>query len=147
MLSRGYRTGLWHKDPVIVGLQCAEGRVKEPLQISRLSRQNDFRRMEPLQLRQQRCIILHFSRSETAGGEVYKGQTECLSILRHCREIIVPLRLKHSLIEMRARGKNLSDIALNELARFRLFELLANGDLAPGSKQFSDIGIGCVEGN
>lgn len=54
-------------------------------------------------------------------------------------EKIVPLRREHPFIEMRAGRENLRDLALDELAGARVFDLVADGDLAPGLEDAGNV--------
>ena len=62
----------------------------------------------------------------------------------HCRQEIIPLRLEHSLVEVRPRTDDLRYLALHQLAGPRVFHLVTDGHLAPGLEQAPDVGIGGV---
>ena len=113
----------------------------------RLARINQLHRPQPLQLGQHLRVSLHFRRHEVAGGQVHERQPEGPPRRIHRRQKVVPLRLEHPLIKVRARAQDLRHLALHQLAGPRVLHLVADGHLAPGLEQAPDVGIGGVEGN
>jgi hypothetical protein len=56
-------------------------------------------------------------------------------------EEVVSLGDEQAFIEVRAGGKDLRDLAIDQLAGLGFLGLLADGDLASGLEQSSDVGI------
>jgi hypothetical protein len=65
--------------------------------------------------------------------------------LIHSSKKIVSLGREHPFVEVGSRAEDLGDLAFDKLAGAGFFDLIANGDFAPGFKNAADIGIGGVK--
>jgi hypothetical protein len=147
MFARGQDSRLRREYPILVGLQRAEHRREQRLQAGGCFRQNDFRRAQSIHLREERCIVIDLGGLECSGREIDHSDANRFSAWSDSREVIVSIRVEHPLVEVSAGGKDLCDFPFDELAWFRLFELFADGNLAPGAEQFGDVGVGRMKGN
>jgi hypothetical protein len=122
---------------------------KAPRKLSRSAdgwtrRENDFGGAQAFQFGEQRGVVFQFGGQEIAGGQVHQRQAEDFSRRDNGGEKIVPLGHEHALVEMRAGGEDLGDLALDELAGPGFLELLADGDLATGFEDAGDVIVGGV---
>jgi len=115
-------------------------------QCRQLARINNFRRSDAFQLGEQRGVGFDLGGEEIAGGQVHEHEAEAFCGGANGGQEIVAVGGEQPFVEVRARRKDLGDLAFDELAGAGFFELVANGDLASGAEQPPDVGGGGVVG-
>jgi hypothetical protein len=78
---------------------------------------------------------------KVAGGQIHEREAVGFSSGANGGEEVVFLRDEHPFIEVRARRKDLRDLAIDEFAGLGFLGLLADGDLASGFEQSPDVGV------
>ena len=134
------------EDPIIIAA-ANRGSFQQILQADVFAGINYFGRAQAFQLRAQGDFALNLRGFKIAGGEIDAREAKSFSNRGNGGEKVVSLRDQQSLIEMRARGKDLGNLAFDELAGAGFLDLIADGDLASGAQNFCDVTVGRVKGD
>ena len=130
---------LEREHPAVVAVEHADIRLDRCGQPRRLFRINHLARVEPLQLGEHGVLVFQLGNLEIAGRQVDRRYAKLAAGNAHRDEKIVPPRLEHALVEVRARAEDLRDLALDQLPRLGHLDLIANRHLAPGRKQLGEV--------
>ena len=110
-------------------------------QSNRFAWKNDFSGAEALEFGMQGGSVFDFGGEKFARGQVGSSESVSFADLIDSREKVVALGGEHAFVEMRARAEDLGDFAFDELAGAGVFDLIANGDLAPSFENAANIAV------
>ena len=132
MLPYGEKSCLRRESPVVVAADDSECAAQQIAERNCFRGENDFRRAQPFKFGEQRGIIFQFGRQKIAGGQIHQRQAKDFSAGINGRQKIIPFGDQHPFVEMRARRKDLRDLALHQFAGPGFLGLIADGHLASG---------------
>ena len=141
MFADGEDGGLRRERPVIIGADGPAGVAEQIAERGGFHRMHDLGGAEAFEFGEERGLGFDFRGEEIAGGQIHEREAEVFPGGTNGGEKVVFLRDEHSFIEVRAGRENLGDLAIDEFAGLGFLGLLADGDLASGSKQATDVRV------